>query len=110
MHVRFWVDLPGQDEQTMGGPPMLVDVPKGMGQSFEAAGQKGAQTGGLIGAGLVGGAAGLGAAAEAAPVLSAIGEHLSTLKTIINAAEKVGIGAIGYKEARDLWREFGSNK
>ena len=55
-------------QQTMGGPPMFVDVPAGQKQSFEQAGKAGYQTGGKIGAGLVAGAgvgAGIGGALSA---------------------------------------------
>jgi hypothetical protein len=51
-------------QQTMGGPPMFVDVPTGDKDQFEKAGQEGYQKGGVAGAGLV--AAG-GIAATAAP-------------------------------------------
>ena len=43
-------------QQTMGGPPMFVDLPPGQGKSFEQAGQQGYQTGGMVGAGMVAGA------------------------------------------------------
>lgn len=36
-------------QQTMGGPPMFVDVPKGSKESFETAGQKGYATGAKVG-------------------------------------------------------------
>jgi hypothetical protein len=42
----------------------------------------------------------------AAPLLAAVGSHLSTIKNIISLAEKAGIGAIGYREARELYKEF----
>jgi hypothetical protein len=42
----------------------------------------------------------------AAPIIAAVGSHLSTIKNIMSLAEKAGIGAIGYKEARELYKEF----
>jgi hypothetical protein len=45
-------------------------------------------------------------AMAAGPLLGAIGEHLSTIKAIIDTASKVGIGTLGYKEARELYKEF----
>lgn len=41
-------------QQSMGGPPQFVNVPQGQGQQFTQAGQQGYQTGGKIGAALVG--------------------------------------------------------
>ena len=46
----------------------------------------------------------------AAPLFAAVGSHLSTVKNIISLAEKAGIGAIGYKEARELYKEFSGDK
>src|SRR4029077_15563162 len=46
----------------------------------------------------------------AAPLLAAVGSHLSTIKNIISLAEKAGIGAIGYREARELYKEFAGDK
>lgn len=62
-------------QQTMGGPPMFVDVPQGQKQAFEEAGQKGYQTGAAIGAGAVTGAA-LGGAALATPAGAATANFL----------------------------------
>jgi hypothetical protein len=45
-------------------------------------------------------------AVASAPLLGAVGSHLTTIKNIISLAEKAGIGAIGYKEARELYKEF----
>ena len=45
-------------QQTMGGPPMFVDVPEEEADKFEQAGQKGYAQGGKIGMEMVGGAAG----------------------------------------------------
>jgi hypothetical protein len=56
-------------------------------RAFEAAGQKGYQTGGEVGAGLVDRA---GLATAAAPLIEAIGSHLSTIKSIIDTASKIG--------------------
>lgn len=63
-------------QQTMGGPPMFVDVPKGAGAAFEQAGQKGYREGGIAGAGLV---AGAGTAAVAAPAAIAAAGTLGEL-------------------------------
>jgi len=88
-------------QQTMGGPPMFVDVPSGTKDQFEKAGQEGYQKGGVAGATLVAGA-GL-----VDPVMAAIGAHLGTLKTIANLAKKWGwAGDVGYREARELYKEF----
>ncbi|MGA9798579.1 MAG: hypothetical protein WBQ68_06200 [Terriglobales bacterium] len=46
----------------------------------------------------------------AAPIIAAVGSHLSTIKNIMSLAEKAGIGAIGYKEARELYKEFAGGK
>ena len=46
------------------------------------------------------------AAVGSGPFLAAVGEHLNTIKNIISLAEKAGIGALGYKEARELYKEF----
>jgi hypothetical protein len=43
---------------------------------------------------------------SAAPLLGAIGEHLGMIKSIIDTASKIGIGSLGYKEARELYKEF----
>lgn len=40
------------------------------------------------------------------PILTAIGAHLGTIKKIIDTASKVGLGTMGYKEARELYKEF----
>lgn len=57
----------------------------------------------------VGGSAGV--AADAVPaLLSAIGGHLTTIKSIIDLGAKLGAGTIGYKEARELYKEFNSEK
>lgn len=53
-------------QQTMGGPPMFVDVPKGEGAAFEEAGKKGYQRGAGTGLAMVGSTA-LPGAAEAVP-------------------------------------------
>jgi hypothetical protein len=50
-------------------------------------------------------------AMAAGPVIDAVGAHLGTIKTIIDIASKAGLGAFGYKEARELYKEFsGSDK
>jgi hypothetical protein len=66
--------------------------------------QKEATKGALIGTGA--GVATLGGLAVGGPVLAAIGEHLGTIKSIIDAAGKIGIGSLGYKEAWELYKEF----
>jgi hypothetical protein len=43
---------------------------------------------------------------SAEPLVGAIGAHLGTIKTIIDLASKAGMGAFGYKEARELYKEF----
>lgn len=44
------------------------------------------------------------------PLLEAIGGHLSTIKSIIDAATKVGIGTMTYREAKELYKEFVGKK
>jgi len=45
-------------------------------------------------------------AVASTPLLEAIGTHLTTIKNIIDLASKAGVGTMGYKEARELYKEF----
>jgi len=46
----------------------------------------------------------------AGPLMDAIGSHLGTIKSIMDLASKAGMGALGYKEARELYKEFTAPK
>jgi F0F1-type ATP synthase beta subunit len=48
--------------------------------------------------------------AEGVPLLEAIGGHLSTIKSIIDTAAKIGVAGMSYREARELYKEFVSKK
>jgi hypothetical protein len=49
-------------------------------------------------------------AASSGPLLEAIGGHLTTIKSIIDAASKIGIGTLTYQEAKHLYKEFAEKK
>lgn len=49
-------------------------------------------------------------AVASGPLMGAIGEHLTTIKNIIDLGSKIGLGTMGYKEARELYKEFVGGK
>ena len=93
-------------QQTMGGPPMFVDVPKGTGAAFEQAGQRGYQICGAAGAGMVTGAALGGAALAAAPgAVSTIGELAAAhpvAAAVIKTLVRGGLLKAGWETAKLL--------
>ena len=88
-------------QQSMGGPPQMVNVPQGQGPAFTQAGQEGAQTGGKIGAGML-------AAMTPISTLSGMATGYGTGKAAKYGAKKLGAGPAGQETAEDIGQLGGS--
>jgi uncharacterized protein GlcG (DUF336 family) len=83
-----------------------IQNPMQPGESFALAHPE--EQGTLAAASIIG--AGGAALTEAGPVLAAIGNHLDTLKKVVDYAKTIGLTGLEYEGARKLWKEFTSKE